>query len=135
MSTTRKLRLGERPLLEDGDVVGIGLWYALRRRGREGRVLRVLEARGVALGLDAAEEGEDLGVGGAGAGGGGVEKFFGFIPDSQCCDYERGACDVGIATELSADYVFYGGDGASVESCWYFNQAAFREKGSVESDA
>lgn len=121
MSTTRQLRLGERSLLEDGDVAGIGLWYAPRRRGREGRVLGVLEARGVALGLDAAEEGENLGVGGAGAGGGGVEEFFGFIADSQCCDYERAACDVGIATELSADYVFYGGDGASVEARWYFN--------------
>lgn len=82
MSATRQLRFGKRPLLQDGNCAGIGLWFALRRRGRQGRILGVLEARGVALGLHAAEEIEDFGVCGAGAGGGGVEEFFGFIADS-----------------------------------------------------
>ena len=85
--------------------------------------------------MEAAEEIEDLGVCGAVAGAGGVEELFGFIADSQCCDYERCACDVGIATELPADDVLYGGHISSVEAWWYVNETAFREKGSVESDA
>lgn len=121
-------------MLENGYGAGIGFWFVRGRRGREGRVGGFFEACGIAFGLEVTKEIEDLGVRGAVAGTGGVEKLFGFIADSQCCDYERRACDVGIATELSADDVFYGGHISSVEAWWYVNETAFREKGSVESD-
>lgn len=72
---------------------------------------------------------------GVGAGARSVEELFGFIADSQCCDCEWAACDVGISTELPADNVFYGRDVSSVEARGDVNETAFREKGSVESDA
>lgn len=86
VSSTRELGRGKRALHEDWYGAGVWLWFALGR-GREGRVRSVLEAGGIALGLDSSEELEDLRVSYAVAGARYVEEFFGLISDSQCCDY------------------------------------------------